>query len=74
MSVTVVDAELYESGHVARQLGIAVETLRDWERRRVIAPPLRTAGGRRLFRREDVDTIRAQRAEREAARQTRGAA
>ncbi len=74
MVATVADAELYESGYVARQLGIAVETLRDWERRKVIAPPLKTASGRRLFRSQDVEALRAIVAERDAARQGRGAA
>ncbi len=74
MSATVADAELYESGHVARQLGIAVETLRSWERRKVIAPPLRTAGGRRLFRREDVEAIREARAARQTPAPPRDAA
>ncbi len=74
MGATVADAELYESGHVARQLGIAVETLRSWERRKVIAPPLRTAGGRRVFRRQDVEAIREAQATRQAARPPHDAA
>lgn len=74
MRATIADRELLGSGPAARALGVSVETLRYWETKKLIAPPLRTASGRRLFRREDLELIRAQRAERDAARQTRGAA
>ncbi len=74
MAASTAEAEFFESGHVAQLAGIAVETLRDWERRKVIAPPLKTASGRRLFRSEDVVAIRAIVAERAAARQARGVA
>ncbi len=74
MSAMIADRELLESGPAARELGVSVSTLLYWERAKLIAPPLRTASGKRLFRREDLETIRAQRAERDAARQTRGAA
>jgi excisionase family DNA binding protein len=57
-----------ETGQVARQLGVSVEAVRMWERRGTIAPPLRTIGGRRLFRAEDVETIRTEREARQAAR------
>ncbi len=74
MAASTAEAEFFESGHVAQLAGIAVETLRDWERRKVIAPPLKTASGRRLFRPEDVAAIRAIATERDTARQARSAA
>lgn len=74
MSATITDRELLESGPAARALGVSVETLRWWEKQKIIAPPLKTASGRRLFRHEDLDAIRATMAERGAARQARGAA
>jgi len=58
MSTATIERELIESGPVARELGVAVETLRLWEKTGKIAPPLRTVGGRRLFTREDVEAIR----------------
>ena len=66
MSTMAIERELIESGPVARELGVAVETLRLWERTGKIAPPLRTVGGRRLFTREDVETIRREREARKA--------
>ncbi len=68
MIAIVTDAELLESSHVARSLGIATETLRAWERRRVIPRALRTSGGRRVYRPEDVALIRATQTARQAAR------
>jgi len=50
-----------ETGDVARALGVATETVRKWERQGIIAPPLRTTGGRRLFSIEQVEKMRAQR-------------
>ena len=61
MSTATIERELIESGPVARELGVAVETLRMWEKTGKIAPPLRTVGGRRLFTREDIATIRRER-------------
>jgi len=61
MSTATIERELIESGPVARELGVAVETLRMWEMTGKIAPPLRTVGGRRLFTREDIATIRRER-------------
>ncbi len=66
--VTTIEPRYYETGDVARTLGVAVETVRKWERLGTIAPPIRTAGGRRLFSLEQVEAIRARReARREAA-------
>jgi excisionase family DNA binding protein len=51
----------------ARELHIAVQTARAWSDAGKL-PSVRTAGGMRLFRREDVERIRAER------RQVRGEA
>jgi DNA-binding transcriptional MerR regulator len=74
MAAIVTDAELLESRHVARALGIATETLRAWERRQVIPRALRTSGGRRVYRPEDVALIRERQATRQATRQPQDAA
>lgn len=58
MIATVAEPQLLESGPVARELGVAVETLRFWERTGKIACARRTAGGRRLYTREEVERIR----------------
>jgi DNA-binding transcriptional MerR regulator len=47
----------YGIGALARRLGIAPATLRDWERRYGIAPGGRTAGGHRRYRPADVARI-----------------
>ncbi len=58
MIATVAEPQFLESGPVARELGVAVETLRFWERTGKIACARRTAGGRRLYTREEVERIR----------------
>ncbi len=58
MIATAAEPQFLESGPVARELGIAVETLRFWERTGKIASARRTAGGRRLYTREEVERIR----------------
>ena len=62
MSVATSEADLLESGPVARELNIAVETLRYWERTGQIAPARRTPSGRRIYSRDEVETIRRERA------------
>ncbi len=47
-----------EISTVARTLGVSADTIRAWERRNLIAPPLRTASGKRLFTDEDVEAMR----------------
>jgi DNA-binding transcriptional MerR regulator len=58
MVATLAAPQFMESGEVARTLGVSVEALRYWEREGIIAPPLRTTGGRRLFTPEQVEEIR----------------
>jgi len=47
----------YGIGALARRLGIAPATLRDWERRYGVGPSGRTAGGHRRYRPADVARI-----------------
>ncbi|GGI03363.1 MerR family transcriptional regulator [Egicoccus halophilus] len=46
-------------GEVSRRTGVAVPTLRAWERRYGLLAPERTEGGHRLYRDTDVDRVRA---------------
>jgi DNA-binding transcriptional MerR regulator len=47
----------YGIGAMARRLGVAPATLRDWERRYGIGPSGRTAGGHRRYRPDDIARI-----------------
>src|SRR5580704_519547 len=47
----------YGIGAMARRLGVAPATLRDWERRYGIGPGGRTAGGHRRYRPDDIARI-----------------
>lgn len=51
------DTEWLSSGEAAREIGVAVETLRRWEREGKITPT-RTLGGHRRFHRDDLSTLR----------------
>ncbi|HTW01109.1 MAG TPA: MerR family transcriptional regulator [Streptosporangiaceae bacterium] len=51
----------YGIGALARRLGMAPATLRDWERRYGIGPGGRTAGGHRRYRPADVARIESMR-------------
>ncbi|HTS97007.1 MAG TPA: MerR family transcriptional regulator [Streptosporangiaceae bacterium] len=51
----------YGIGAMARRLGVAPATLRDWERRYGIGPGGRTAGGHRRYRPADVARIEVMR-------------
>jgi DNA-binding transcriptional MerR regulator len=46
-------------GEVARRTGVTVPTLRAWERRYGLLLPVRTAGGHRRYREEDVRRVLA---------------
>lgn len=46
-------------GEVSRRTGVAVPTLRAWERRYGLLDPERTEGGHRLYREVDVERVRA---------------
>ncbi len=61
-------------GRVAELVGRSATTLRELEARGVLPAAARVEGlGRRVYSQSDVDVIRAALAEREAARQGRGA-
>jgi DNA-binding transcriptional MerR regulator len=46
------------AGQVAEAVGVNVETLRYYERRKIIAAPERTLGGHRLYPQETVTALR----------------
>ena len=45
-------------GEVSRRTGVAVPTLRAWERRYGLLAPARTEGGHRLYSEADVERVR----------------
>ena len=49
--------ELLTIASAAQAAGISVETVRNYERERLLAP-LRDSAGRRLYTKTDVETIR----------------
>jgi DNA-binding transcriptional MerR regulator len=48
---------IYSIGAVARLLGLTPGTLRTWEERYGVISPRRSAGGRRLYSRDEVDRL-----------------
>lgn len=50
--------ETYSVGVVARLSGLSPEVLRAWERRYRVVEPLRTEGGTRRYRPEDLERVR----------------
>ena len=48
---------LYSIGAVAKVLGVPTQTLRSWEERYGQVVPVRSAGGQRLYSREQVDQL-----------------
>ena len=53
------EARTYTISEAAETLGVSAATLRSWERRYALLRPLRTAGGHRRYREEDIDRLRA---------------
>ena len=49
---------VYSIGAVARMLGLAVATIRNWEERYATIVPERSPGGHRLYSRDDVEQLR----------------
>ena len=49
---------LYSIGAVARMLDLSVATIRNWEERYGAVRPVRSAGGHRLYSRDDVERLR----------------
>jgi DNA-binding transcriptional MerR regulator len=60
---------VYSIGAVAKMLGIPVQTLRSWEDRYAQVVPTRSAGGQRLYSRDDVERLRFVREQTEAGLQ-----
>ncbi|MEX2548826.1 MAG: MerR family transcriptional regulator [Nitriliruptoraceae bacterium] len=52
------DQAVLRIGEVSRRTGVAVPTLRAWERRYGLLAPERTEGGHRLYREADVTRVR----------------
>jgi MerR family transcriptional regulator, light-induced transcriptional regulator len=52
------DRAVLRIGEVSRRTGVAVPTLRAWERRYGLLEPARTDGGHRLYSEADVDRVR----------------
>jgi MerR family transcriptional regulator, light-induced transcriptional regulator len=53
------DRSVLRIGEVARRTGVAVPTLRAWERRYGLLEPDRTEGGHRLYSERDITRVRA---------------
>lgn len=53
------DRAVLRIGEVSRRTGVAVPTLRAWERRYGLLEPARTDGGHRLYSETDVERVRA---------------
>src|SRR5580698_9383218 len=49
---------VYSIGAVVKMLGIPAQTLRSWEERYQKVVPARSAGGQRLYSRDQVDQLR----------------
>ncbi|MCC5947725.1 MAG: MerR family transcriptional regulator [Nitriliruptoraceae bacterium] len=53
------DRSVLRIGEVSRRTGVAVPTLRAWERRYGLLDPARTDGGHRLYSEDDISHVRA---------------
>jgi DNA-binding transcriptional MerR regulator len=49
---------IYGISAVARMVGVASGTIRNWEERYGLVRPVRSSGGQRLYSRDDVDRLR----------------
>jgi DNA-binding transcriptional MerR regulator len=54
---TATEKGLYPIGEVSRLTGVKAFVLRFWESEFPMLEPLKTSGGRRLYRQEDVDLV-----------------
>lgn len=64
------ESQLFEISTVARELGVSADTIRAWERRKMITPPRRTASGTRLYTEADVEAMRQAQQARETGSRT----
>ena len=46
-----------QTGELARRAGVNIETLRFYERQKLLRPPVRTAGGYRDYTEHDLETV-----------------
>ena len=58
--------EILSTSTAARELNVAAQTVRLWERTGKL-PAVKTTDGRRLFSRSDIEKLKRERAAREAA-------
>jgi DNA-binding transcriptional MerR regulator len=56
--MTETEQPIYSIGAVARMVNVPVESLRTWEARYRLIVPIRSAGGQRLFTRDQVEQLR----------------
>jgi DNA-binding transcriptional MerR regulator len=54
---TAIEKGLYNIGHVRRLAALKTFVLRYWESEFPMLQPLKSSGGRRLYRQEDVDMV-----------------
>jgi DNA-binding transcriptional MerR regulator len=54
---TAIEKGLYNIGHVSRLAALKPFVLRYWESEFPMLQPLKSSGGRRLYRQEDVDMV-----------------
>jgi CheY-like chemotaxis protein len=52
------DRPIYGIGAVSRMLGVPATTIRNWEERYAHVQPARSAGGQRLYSRDDLERLR----------------
>jgi excisionase family DNA binding protein len=58
--------EFLTTAPAAREIGVSAQTVIQWERDGKL-PAIKTATGMRLFRREDIERLKAQREEKKRA-------
>jgi MerR family transcriptional regulator, mercuric resistance operon regulatory protein len=49
--------EMFPIGRLSASSGVSIETIRYYERIKLLAPPPRTPGGRRLYREDDLRAL-----------------
>jgi MerR family mercuric resistance operon transcriptional regulator len=57
MAVTAFQLERFPIGRLSASSGVNIETIRYYERIKLLAPPPRTPGGRRLYSGDDLRTL-----------------
>jgi MerR family mercuric resistance operon transcriptional regulator len=57
MALAVIQPERFPIGRLSAASGVHIETIRYYERIRLLAPPRRTAGGRRMYSEDDLRAL-----------------